>query len=150
MAAENRPERLKLAPHLEKTARTRGLLPSGVGIDCTLHEIEHPEGRFRRMDGTRYDICVMELLLDPAVRSPSISRVNFVGDGADTRSTVIRLGNVRMSSFRLHLVTWGEAFGILSGEAKTAGVSAVAESKTQGNQSRRRAGLSTKCLKALR
>ncbi|HEY2712364.1 MAG TPA: hypothetical protein VGI60_07605 [Chthoniobacterales bacterium] len=113
--------RLKLAQKRETVApHNKSLLSSGVEIECNLHEIEHPEGRFRRADGTRYDICVMETMMDPTLRPPSISRASFVGDGADTQSAVIRLGNVRMSSFRLYLISPGEAFGAVSADGKAA------------------------------
>ena len=111
--------RLKLAPTGNTVGpHNRSLLSSGAKIECNLREIEHPEGRFRRPNGTRYDICVMEIMLDPTLRPPSISRACFVGDGADTRSAVIRLGNVRMSSFRLYLISPREAFDTLSADGK--------------------------------
>jgi hypothetical protein len=97
---------------------TTSVLSSGVEIECNLREIDHPEGRFRRTDGTRYDVCVMEMMVDPSLRPPSISRASFIGDSADAQSTVIRLGNVRMSSFRLYLISPGEAFGTLSADGK--------------------------------
>ncbi len=112
---------LRLAQKRETVApHKKSLLSNGVEIDCNLHEIEHPEGRFRRADGTRYDICVMEIMADSTFRPPSISRSSFVGDGADTQSAVIRLGNVRMSSFRLYLISPGEVFGTLSADGRAA------------------------------
>ena len=81
-------------------------------------EIEHPEGRFRREDGTRYDLCVMEARTHPNLRAPAVSRANFIGDCADNQPAVIRLGNVRQSSFRLCLISAGEALGALAAAAK--------------------------------
>ncbi len=98
---------------------SRGLFSSGVESECDLREIAHPEGRFRRADGTRYDLCVMELAADPGLRPPGVSREHFVGDAADTRATVIRLGNVRQSSFRLRLISPGHAFGTVTVQAKS-------------------------------
>jgi hypothetical protein len=95
-----------------------GLLPTGVEIECNLRQIEHPEGRFMRQDGTRYDVCVMDLILDPSLRPPTISRSNFAGDRADSLPAVIRLGNVRQSSFRLRLISPGAAFGTLTSSSK--------------------------------
>ena len=95
--------KLRLSSGLPESTSNRGLLSSGVEIECDLREIEHPEGRFVRRDGTRYDVCVMEVMADPSLRPPSISRGKFVGDRADTQSGVLRLGNVRSSSFRLSL-----------------------------------------------
>ncbi len=97
----------------------KGLLPTGVEITCDLREIAHPEGRFRRADGTRYDICVMEVQALPHLRPPAISRSNFIGDCVDNQPAVIRLGNVRQSSFRLCLISPGEALGTLAAAAKT-------------------------------
>jgi hypothetical protein len=115
---------LKLAPQKQTIAwGNHCLLPTGVEIECDLREVSHPEGRFRRADGTRFDICVMEMMGEPALRPPSISRTSFVGDGADSQSAVIRLGNVRMSSFRLYLISPGEAFGTLSVDGKAVGAS---------------------------
>ena len=111
--------KLKLAPARERDSRRdTGLLSSGVEIVCTLREVEHPEGRFRRADGTRYDVCVMEMMAEPSLRPPAISRVNFVGDRADGVPDVIRLGNVRQSSFRLYLISPGEAFGTVAAAGK--------------------------------
>ena len=84
-------------------------------IECNLRQIEHPEGRFIRQDGSRYDICVMDLIAEPSLRPPAISRSNFVDDCADSLPAVIRLGNVRQSSFRLRLISPGAAFGALTG-----------------------------------
>ncbi len=115
------PSNLKLASTLTKPARqNKGLLSSGVEINCTLREIEHPEGRFQRADGTRYDICVMEIMADPSLRPPAISRADFVGDRADALPSVIRLGNVRQSSFRLYLISPGHAFGTVAAAGKPA------------------------------
>ncbi|HEY3601819.1 MAG TPA: hypothetical protein VGK72_07665 [Chthoniobacterales bacterium] len=97
-----------------------GLLSTGVEIECNLHQIEHPEGRFMREDGTRYDVCVMDLIADPSLRPPTISRSNFAGDRADSLPGVIRLGNVRQSSFRLRLISPGAAFGTLTASTKPA------------------------------
>ncbi len=102
---------LRLRQDDAKPAINQALLSTGVAIECDLREIEHPEGRFMRNDGTRYDICVMEMMAEPTLRSPAISRANFVGDRADNQAGVIRLGNVRQSSFRLCLIAPGEAFG---------------------------------------
>ena len=99
--------------------RNQALLSSGVAIECDLREIAHPEGRFMREDGTRYDICVMELFADPTLRPPAVSRANFVGDRTDTQAGVIRLGNVRQSSFRLCLISPGEAFGTSTATSKS-------------------------------
>ena len=100
----------------------KGMLSSGVEIDCTLREIEHPEGRFQRADGTRYDLCVLEVLADSGLRPPAVSRAEFVGDGADNLPVVIRIGNVRQSSFRLRLISPGAAFGttVAAGKPTTA------------------------------
>ncbi|MEO6872320.1 MAG: hypothetical protein ABI233_08905 [Chthoniobacterales bacterium] len=97
----------------------KGLLSSGAEIECTLRAIEHPEGRFRRDDGTRYDLCVLEVLRDPGFRAPAVSRAEFVGDCADNQPVVIRLGNVRQSSFRLRLISPGGALGTLAAAAKS-------------------------------
>lgn len=97
----------------------KGLLSSGVEIECAFREIEHPEGRFRREDGTRYDLCVLEVLADPSLRSPAVSREQFVGDCADNVPVVIRLGNVRQSSFRVRLISPGAAFGTTVAAGKT-------------------------------
>lgn len=116
--AEQGPPRLRLA----ERGRPRsglGLRVDGVEIPCDLREIEHPEGRFRRDDGTRYDICVMEVRTHPNLRAPAIPRANFVGDCADNQPAVIRLGNVRQSSFRLCLVSPGDALGTLAAAAKS-------------------------------
>lgn|GEM_PF-6333705 len=117
MSAAGKP--LGLAVPEQIASETAGLLSSGLAIECTRREIAHPEGRFRRADGTRYDICVMEVMADPSLRPPAISRANFVGDGADTRPGVIRLGNVRQSSFRLQLISAGAAFGTLAADGKS-------------------------------
>lgn len=109
--------RLRLADR-GQPCRLPGLSASGVDIPCDLREIEHPEGRFRRADGTRYDICVMEVRAHHNLRPPTVSRENFVGDGADNQPAVIRLGNVRQSSFRVTLISPGEAFGTLAAEGK--------------------------------
>ncbi len=98
---------------------------SGAEIPCDLREIEHPEGRFRREDGTRYDVCVMEVRTNPDLRAPAMSRANFIGDCADNQPAVIRLGNVRQSSFRLCLISPGEALGTLAAAAKSSGTFAV-------------------------
>ncbi len=98
----------------------KGLLSSGVEFDCTLQEISHPEGRFRRADGSRYDLCVLEVLADPGFRPPAVSRAEFVGDGADNLPVVIRLGNVRPSSFRLRLISPGGALSTRAAAAKSA------------------------------
>ena len=90
-----------------RSPRHKGLLASGVEIDCDVREIEHPEGRFMHKDGTRYDVCVMEIKSDPTLRPPALSRSNFVGDRADTERDVIRLGNVKQVSFRPLLVSPG-------------------------------------------
>lgn len=97
-----------------------GLLASGVEIPCDLREVEHPEGRFRREDGSRYDLCVMEVRTFPNFRPPAVPRANFIGDSADNQPAVIRLGNVRQSSFRLCLVSPGAAFGTLAAASKSA------------------------------
>lgn len=96
-----------------------GLLPTGVEIPCDLREIEHPEGRFRREDGSRYDICVMDVRWIPNLRAPAVPREHFVGDCADNQPAVIRLGNVRQSSFRLQLISPGAALGTLAAAAKS-------------------------------
>jgi hypothetical protein len=81
MAGERQTPELKLAPATgDRTLSSVGLLSSGVPIECTLCEVAHPEGRFRRLDGSRYD-------------------------GADTQPGVVRLGNVRQTSFRLQLIS---------------------------------------------
>jgi hypothetical protein len=90
-------------------------------IPCDLREIEHPEGRFGREDGTRYDICVMEAQTQPNLRAPAIPRANFIGDCADNQPAVIRLGNVRQSSFRLCLISPGGALGTLAAAGKSSG-----------------------------
>jgi hypothetical protein len=110
--------RLRLAAKACATKENIGRLSSGVEIECTLRQIEHPEGRFQRDDGVRYDVCVMEIICDPTLRPPSISRANFVGDRSETGSSVIRLGNVRQTSFRLRLISPGAAFGTLSATGK--------------------------------
>lgn len=97
----------------------KALLSSGVEIDCAFREIQHPEGRFRREDGTRYDLCVLEVLADPSLRPPAVSREQFVGDGADNLPVVIRLGNVRQSSFRVRLISPGAAFGTMVAAGKS-------------------------------
>ena len=118
-AAEGLP-RLRLAQR-GGSCRGLGLRADGVEMPCDLREIEHPEGRFRRENGTRYDICVMEALTHSNLRAPAIPRANFVGDCADNLPTVIRLGNVRQSSFRLCLISPGEALGTLAAASKSAG-----------------------------
>ncbi len=105
--------------------RNRGLLSTGVEITCDLREIAHPEGRFRRADGTRYDICVMEVQAISDLRPPAIARENFIGDCADNQPAVIRLGNVRQSSLRLQLISPGEALGTLAAAAKSSASVAV-------------------------
>jgi len=111
---------LRLRPGDKRDPRSnQALLSTGVAIECDLREVEHPEGRFLREDGTRYDICVMELTSDPTLRPPAVSRANFVGDRADTQAGVIRLGNVRQSSFRLCLISPGEAFGTSTAASKS-------------------------------
>ncbi len=119
---------LKLARTPSGSATPRsglGLLPTGVEIPCDLREVEHPEGRFRREDGSRYDICVMEVRWIPNLRAPAVPRENFVGDCADNQPAVIRLGNVRQSSFRLRLISPGAALGTLAAAAKSSGTVAV-------------------------
>jgi hypothetical protein len=113
------PEQHRLAGAIP-TESHRGLLSTGVEITCDLREVTHPEGRFRRADGTRYDICVMEIRTVPDLRPPAISRENFSGDCADNQPAVIRLGNVRQSSFRLRLISPGTAFGTVTAAAKSA------------------------------
>ena len=112
------PENLRLAEPVQPRSAI-GLLSTGVEIACNLREITHPEGRFRRADGTRYDICVMEVQALPDLRPPAVSRENFVGDCADNQLAVIRLGNVKQSSFRLYLISPGEALGTLAAAAKS-------------------------------
>lgn len=120
MPAEPLADKLRLRyPHDRATTAARGLLPSGISLECDLREIDHPEGRFRRADGSRYDICAMGVQTQD-FRPPAISRENFVGDGADNRVAVIRLGNVRQTSFRLCLIAPGAAFGTLAAAAKPA------------------------------
>ena len=109
--------RLRHGDNLEPRSN-QALLSSGVAIECNLREIGHPEGRFTRKDGTRYDICVMEVMSDPTLRPPAVSRANFGGDRVDTQAVVIRLGNVRQSSFRLCLISPGEAFGTSTAASK--------------------------------
>ena len=111
---------LKFSSTPEPARENKGLLSSGVEINCTLREVEHPEGRFRRADGARYDVCVMEIMADPSLRPPAISRANFIGDRADALPSVIRLGNVRQSSFRLYLISPGHAFGTVAAAGKPA------------------------------
>ncbi len=123
-AAPAIPELLRLADPI-LVRRNRGLLSTGVEITCDLREIAHPEGRFRRADGTRYDICVMEVKAIPDLRPPAIARENFIGDCADNQPAVIRLGNVRQSSFRLRLISPGAAFGTLAAAAKSSATAAV-------------------------
>jgi hypothetical protein len=118
-AAPQVAEQLRLAGAFP-IVRDRGLLSTGVEITCELREIAHPEGRFRRADGTRYDVCVMDIRTLPDLRPPAVSRENFVGDCADNQPTVIRLGNVRQSSFRLRLISPGAAFGTVAAAAKSA------------------------------
>jgi hypothetical protein len=110
--------KLRLSSGVLEPSSNRGLLSSGVEIECDLREIEHPEGRFARADGTRYDVCVMEVMADPTLRPPSVSRGKFVGDRADTQSSVLRVGNVRQSSFRLRLISRGDAFGTAAASGK--------------------------------
>jgi hypothetical protein len=111
-------DKLRLVPCRGAAKEDIGLLSSGVEIECSLRQIVHPEGRFQREDGTRYDVCVMEMISDPSLRPPSISRANFVGDRNDTSPDVIRLGNVRQTSFRLRLISPGAAFGTRSATGK--------------------------------
>jgi len=40
--------KLRLSSAVFESGSNRGLLSSGVEIDCDLREIEHPEGRFAR------------------------------------------------------------------------------------------------------
>lgn len=116
---------LKLAAAADRVAPgPKGLFSSGVEIACDLREIEHPEGRFRREDGSRYDVCVMEVQADPGLRPPPISRARFIGDGADNQPAVIRIGNVRESSFRLRLISPGAAFGTTAAAGKSTAVPA--------------------------
>ncbi len=120
MPAEPVADKLRLRhPHARATGVTSGLLPRGISLECDLREIDHPEGRFRHADGTRYDICVMDVQTQN-FRPPAVSRENFVGDGADNRLAVIRLGNVQQTSFRLCLISPGAAFGTLAAAAKPA------------------------------
>jgi len=112
--------KLRLSSAVFEPGSNRGLLSSGVEIECDLREIEHPECRFARLDGTRYDVCVMEVMVDPSLRPPSVSRGKFVGDRADTQSSVLRVGNVRQSSFRLRLISPGDAFGTIAAASKPA------------------------------
>lgn len=122
MTGVERASKLKLATANGHADRAKvGLLSSGVEIECTMREIVHPEGRFIREDGIRYDLCVMEVLVDPSLRPPSISRANFVGDRGDNLPNVIRIGNVRQSSFRLYLISSGQAFGTVAAAGKPAG-----------------------------
>lgn len=119
---ESQPSELKLATPPSGPATPRsclGLLSTGVEIPCNLREIAHPEGRFRREDGTRYDICVMEVRNIPNLRAPAVPREHFVGDCADNQLAVIRLGNVRQSSFRLQLISPGSTLGTLAAAAKS-------------------------------
>ena len=113
--------KLKLNSPVFERGKNRGLLSSGIEIECDLRKVEHPEGRFIRADGTRYDVCVMEVMTDPSLRPPSVSRGKFVGDRADTLSSVLRVGNVRQSSFRVRLISPGEAFGTIAANSKSAG-----------------------------
>ncbi len=115
------PENLRLAEPVRRSSDI-GLLSTGVEIACDLREITHPEGRFRRADGTRYDICVMEMQALPDLRAPAISRENFVGDCADNQPAVIRLGNVKQSSFRLCLISPGQAFGTVAVDGKSSAI----------------------------
>ncbi len=115
---------LRLA-HPIPIPRNQGLLSTGIEITCDLREIAHPEGRFQRADGTRYDICVMEVRHIPDLRPPAVARANFIGDCADNQPAVIRLGNVRQSSFRLQLISPGAALGTLAAAAKSAARGAI-------------------------
>ena len=110
--------KLRLSRAGAEPSSNRGLLSSGVEIECDLREVEHPEGRFFRTDGTRYDVCVMEVMADPSLRPPSVSRGKFVGDRADTQSSVLRVGTVSQSSFRLRLISPGDAFGTTAASGK--------------------------------
>jgi hypothetical protein len=112
--------KLKLNSAVFQPRKNRGLLSSGIEIECDLREIEHPEGRFIRADGTRYDVCVMDVMTDPSLRPPSVARDKLVGDRADTQSSVLRVGNVRQSSFRLRLISPGQAFGTSAAASKSA------------------------------
>lgn len=119
-ASELKLARPPVSPAASHTPRSGlGLLPTGVEIPCDLREIAHPEGRFRREDGSRYDICVMEVRFIPNLRAPAMSREHFSGDCADNQPAVIRLGNVRQSSFRLRLISPGAALGTLAAAAKS-------------------------------
>jgi hypothetical protein len=60
----------------------------------------------------------MELMTDPSLRPPGVSRGEFVGDRADSQAGVLRLGNVRQSSFRLRLISPGDAFGTTAASGK--------------------------------
>jgi hypothetical protein len=72
---------------------------SGAQFQAHLKVIEHPEGRFRRPDGTRVDVMVLDLLQDYEIAPPAITprdvhacqrecledvaRARFVGEGRD-------------------------------------------------------------------
>jgi hypothetical protein len=70
-------------------------LSTGVQMEADLREIEHPEGRLRRNDGTRFDILCMDIHYGPDTRPPPIyhsSFHTFDGERYATRHDKISIG----------------------------------------------------------
>ena len=89
MPLEQVATKLKIARNRE--IERKCVLSSGVEIQADLREIEHPEGRFVRNDGTRYDVCVMDVRFDLCIQSPALADT-FVGDRKDTEPSIVRIG----------------------------------------------------------
>ena len=88
---------------------------SGVPFEAHLKVVEHPEGRFRRADGTRVDVFVLDLLKDCEIEPPSISALapeicqreclewkaggRFVGECRDqiTGGSCVRISSTRVA-----------------------------------------------------
>jgi len=65
------PEACRLPQTPYKKEPVNCFLPGGGAIEANVREIEHPHGRFQHEDGTRFDVCIMELKTDPAISPPS-------------------------------------------------------------------------------
>jgi hypothetical protein len=81
------------------------LPPKGTPVKATVRKIDHPDGRFERCDGTRFDVCIMEMKSDPAI-SPPRSEVfpeHLTCSGIDEKITIGRHRMV-MPRFSFHQV----------------------------------------------
>jgi hypothetical protein len=72
-------------------------LSTGVKMEAQMREMEHPEGRFERDDGTRFDLLCMEAAYDPGLESPhhnEITGAEFHGDRRVTCEDKVLIGRL--------------------------------------------------------